>query len=130
MLLLTLGLLGWFSDANSQLCNYFEQEDWASGYAQPLDRCIVDSTNQVSRRYECSLDHTTVTATRYDNSTTCDETIANTSITSIQYTADNASFVCNGNDTCDMCVRIYGDCDKGDNYYEQCWINNRSLHNL
>ena len=101
--------LVWFSTIipilYSQTCNYFQNEDWGSGYAQPLDRCIADYTNTVSRLYTCSSDGQSVFAMRFDNSTTCDEMSGD--IDERVYSSNNASFECEGGNSCDICIRTW-----------------------
>ena len=116
---------------SASVCNYFEQASWASGYAQPINECISDYTNKVSRLYTCSVDGNNVTATRYGNSSDCDAT-TNDIISEI-YTSINASFECNGDDSCDICYRIYTDCDtrnEGTLSSSVCYIDNRCSHIL
>ena len=105
-------------------CNYFLQQDWEYGIAQPIGRCIAQYSNTISTSYTCSDNGDMVTAKRFTNSVTCDD--ASTGIESAVYTSSNATFVCDGDNSCDLCYRLYKSCDDtsiSNAQSESCFIN-------
>ena len=111
----------------SSQCNYFSEPGYSLGAAQPIGRCIADYTNTISRLFTCSSDGNSVTAQIFQNSTSCDT--SSTPILSETFESNSSStaeFECNGDNSCDLCYRVYSSCDDttiSNAAYEKCFIN-------
>lgn len=115
--------------ASSQTCNYFSEPSYNLGAAQVIGRCIADYTNTASRLFTCSSDGESVTAQRFLDSSTCDLSSSNILSETFNSSSATAEFECDGDNSCDLCYRIYTSCDDSviseptNAAYEACFVN-------
>ena len=108
----------------SSTCNYVSDPDVEVKAKRPIGRCVADYTKVQSKYYNCSSSGSSVTAYTFYGSTSCDFEEAQGVLTDT-ITTFGADIECNGTNDCDICWRVYNNCNERSisNAYEECYIN-------